>query len=318
VDFPPVYFSVDSASLPGAHFPVMRWRLAIASGLILAAAALCLFVVLPREPSFQGRSLSAWLAALDDGEGGRAIQWSPEPLKKLTQEQVEASQAVRQMGTNALPELFERLQTREGTLRSKKESVRDWLMREGFMRRSYAYESHTPAAEVRHRAALGIIALEPSAKPQVSKLVPLFNDAEFSKEAALVLASIAPAGLLPLQAEINKAPSWQSTCAVWALAHFRTNSDAIIPGILADLTNSDVGIRCRSAWTLTRIQIDPEVAVQALTNAAGQQDLRNLCLRALANYGTRAQSAVPFLVDQLRFHHILELAFFGARLLELG
>jgi len=173
----------------------MRRPVSTAIGVLLAAAALFLFILWPREPSFQGRSLSAWLAALDDGQGGRGMIWSTEPPTVPTREQLEASQAIREMGSKALPELLRMLQSKEPILYSMKEAVRGWLIRGGYVRAPHFYEMQTPAAVIHHQAALGLIALESSAKPKPSQLLPLFNNAEFGKETALVLASMAPQGV---------------------------------------------------------------------------------------------------------------------------
>ncbi len=48
------------------------------------------------------------------------------------------------------------------------------------------------------------------------------------------------------------------------------------------------------------LQTDPEVAGQALTKHADEEGMRFLCLNALANYGSRATSAVPFLMDMMQ------------------
>jgi len=86
----------------------------------------------------------------------------------------------------------------------------------------------------------------------------------------------------------------------------------IVPDILSGLTSKDVGFKNASVWALTRIQIDPDLAVRALTNAASDQAIRYLCLKAIGNYGAGATSAVPFLVDALHgprppdFHDVLE------------
>ena len=85
-----------------------------------------------------------------------------------------------------------------------------------------------------------------------------------------------------------------------------------MPDLLQGLTSKRPGFRTTCAWALTRIQTDPEVAVQALTNHADEEGMRYLCLKALANYGVRATSAVPFLIDMLqaqkrsRRHDVLE------------
>ena len=69
------------------------------------------------------------------------------------------------------------------------------------------------------------------------------------------------------------------------------------------ITNNDLSIRHSCAWALTRIQLDPEIAVPVLMKALGEDDLRALSLKALSNYGTRARSAVPALLEILHDPH---------------
>jgi hypothetical protein len=285
----------------------------MAGALLLAALAICIVIVWPREPHYHGRSLSAWLAALDDGEGGNGIVWDAKSPPAPTKQQLEAAEAVRQMGTNALPVLLRMLQTRESALVSIKQRLYVWLIQSGRARPAFQPDWHTAAARTRHLAALGIVALGQNAKRPASLIAPLFRKPEFSKEAGLVLASMGEPGLRPLQSAItNNLAPWEGVIAVWALAHFPTNGQAIVPDLLQGLTSKRPGFRTTCAWALTRIQTDPEVAVQALTNHADEVGMRYLCLKALGNYGPRATSAVPFLIDMLhsqkpsRRHDVLE------------
>ena len=278
----------------------MSRRFWIAGALLLAALGICIVIVWPREPRYHGRSLSAWLAALDDGEGGNGIVWDAKSPPAPTKQQLEAAEAVRQMGTDALPALLRMLQTRESALVSIKQRLYVWLIQSGRARPAFQPEWHTAATRTRHLAALGIGALGPNAKPPASLIVPLFRKPEFSKEAGLVLASMGEPGLRPLQSAItNNLASWEWDIAVWALAHFPTNGQAIVPDLLQGLASKRPGFRTTCAWALTRIQTDPEVAVQALMNHADEEGMRYLCLKALGNYGPRATSAVPFLIDML-------------------
>jgi len=278
----------------------MSRRFWIAGALLLAALGICIVIVWPREPRSHGRSLSTWLAALDDGEGDLAIVWDEKTPPALTRQQLEAAEAIRQMGTNALPALLRMLQTRESALVSIKQRLRWWLIQSGKARPMFQPDWHTASARTRHLAALGIAALGPDAKPPASLIVPLFRRPEYCKEAGLVLASLGQQGLQPLQSAItNKLAIWQGCVAIWALGHFPTNGQAIVPDLLQGLASKRPGFRTTCAWALTRIQTDPEVAVQALTNYVNEEGMRYLCLKALGNYGTRATSAVPFLIDML-------------------
>jgi hypothetical protein len=283
----------------------MTRRFGIAAGVLVAAVTVYLVVTWPGEPRYQGRSLSAWLAMLDDREGGNYIymRLDTQPPAAPTKEQLEAAEAVRQMGSKAVPELLRMLQTEEPAWRRVFRGLRVWLLRSQTPRPSTQADWSTAEATTRHRAALGLIALNPTDKPAVAQLLPLFKKPPLSQGAALVLASMGTQGLEPLRSEItNNRPTvpWGGGFAIWALAQFPTNGHAIAPYLVRDLTNARPRFPMVSAWALTRIQTDPEAAVQALTNHIEEPGMRDLCLKALANYGPRAKSAVPFLIDMVR------------------
>ncbi|HVV70244.1 MAG TPA: hypothetical protein VHI52_01905, partial [Verrucomicrobiae bacterium] len=202
-----------------------RYRIAVT--ILFLAAASCLFFLWPREPRFQGRPLSSWLAALDDGTGEKGITWSPNPPVVPTPRQLEAAVAVRGLGAKATTQLLAMLAAGEPVVRTFKEVVRQWSIRLRLagQPRQVQYERQTPATVMRHRAALGLLALDASARPSVSQLGELFANPELSKEAALVLASLGDEGLRPLIPFIRtNQTSWQAVCAVWALAQSPTNA----------------------------------------------------------------------------------------------
>src|SRR5437868_6199923 len=71
-----------------------------------------------KEPYYQGRSLSAWIRRLPaHGSSNPGVSWSRLTLNQLTPAELEAIQAVQQIGTNALPYLMTELQTRDIGLR---------------------------------------------------------------------------------------------------------------------------------------------------------------------------------------------------------
>ena len=146
------------------------------------------------------------------------------------------------MGTNALPDLLKMLQTKEPF------SISQWFQKLQFrfrLRHVYRYRAppvsgfDSPAARIRHRAALGIMALGPEAKPTIAQLTLLFNSQDFTRESALILASMGAQGLPPLQVAISNNPSsWQSVTAMWALAHFPSNGQASIPFCFKRITKN--------------------------------------------------------------------------------
>ena len=222
----------------------------------------------------------------------------PAPTKR----QLEAAAAVHQLGSNAIPELLRMLQTRDRFSAVSRRRIQQWLNRFHIRIPQLLDDEHTPAAGPRHRAALGFIALGSNVRPPISQLIPLFKDTDFSKESALVLADSGPEGLVPLREAItNTTPgNWQVLTAMWALSQFPTNEQVVLPAALHGVTNSDVGVRLCSIFILNRIQTEPQIEVEALTNCISDPMVAWSGLQAIGNYGTRATSAVPILVDRLK------------------
>ncbi|SPE60403.1 exported hypothetical protein [Verrucomicrobia bacterium] len=85
----------------------MQKRVKIALSVLLVAliSAMVLQASRSPEPVYQGRSLSSWIRLLDDGEpwaGFSFRSWRT----NLSIEQIEAAEAIRHIGTNALPFLL--------------------------------------------------------------------------------------------------------------------------------------------------------------------------------------------------------------------
>ncbi len=278
---------------------MMRRRYVIGLALLSLALASCLLLV--RQGSNR-HSLSGLLAALDDGKGQREISWDLTPPPLQTKTQLEAAEAIHRMGTNAIPELLEMLQTRDRLFATLRNSIQHWLGHFHLGVPQLLDDGHTPAARTRHRAALGFLALGPNVRPKIEQLIPLFKDTDFSKETALVLADSGPEGLVPLREAItNTIPgNWQVLTAMWAMAQFPTNEEAVLPAALHGVTNKDVGVRLCSIFVLNRIQTAPLIEVEAITNCITDPMTSALAFEAIRNYGTRATSAVPILVNLLK------------------
>src|SRR5205814_5346205 len=98
-------------------------------------------LLLPRgekEPVYQGRSLSSWVKQLDDGERAGGFAWRSWRTN-LTPEQIEAEDAIRHIGTNALPFLVPKVMKKEspfegvltGILGSKRQQEEVWRQNVG-------------------------------------------------------------------------------------------------------------------------------------------------------------------------------------------
>ena len=116
---------------------------------VLVAIGVATYALWPREPVYQGKKLSEWLEEADIGV------W-PRPTV------VPADEAIRQIGTNALPMIAQLLRARDSALKRKLLRVSYKVSFIGF---------HITAQNERHsRAITGCWALGPAAKPLVPEL----------------------------------------------------------------------------------------------------------------------------------------------------
>ena len=77
----------------------------------IIAAALAYYTLQSREPVYQGRRLSAWLDELTAGMTGPVSNGSPAVLENRHRK---AKEALRAIGTNALPQLVKYLPEKPG------------------------------------------------------------------------------------------------------------------------------------------------------------------------------------------------------------
>jgi hypothetical protein len=149
----------------------MSKRRKFASFLVLglAVAAIAFFARRQSGPMALGKPLSRWLVELDQQTPNKNAQ---------------ATQAVQQIGTNALPILLTMIQSRDPWL--TKQLTR--ITCEQTLNRLHL----SSARQQRRRALLAFRLLRSTAKPAIPALCELLSDRETGGDAAAALAMIGP------------------------------------------------------------------------------------------------------------------------------
>jgi hypothetical protein len=265
------------------------------SGFIpLAAILVCLFYFTPPariEPVYQRKTLTQWLKRLDDGE---AFGISSGSLPSFTREQIEAADAIRAIGTNALPCLLEDIQAHPSEkatwIRFNRKLDSLTMKRFGW---GFSMGEITSEDRIRWRAAQGLSALGPLAKPAVPELTHLLFTNYFHssiKEAAYALAGIGPDGIAVLTNAVQPTNEWSGMCAIWALGQHPATGTNAIPFLISATTSSSEGTACGAIQVLGLFQVDGEHVLPALKNAlnSSNADVRRDAARALAEFGAEA------------------------------
>ena len=224
-----------------------------------------------REPLYQGKRLSVWLEIAYKAKWSRT-HWPDN--ERPEQALMQAMQAIRHIGTNALPVLIDMLHAQDSRL---KEVMMTWAQKQKLVH--FHFKS---ADQRRWEAVWGYEALGPLARAQVPSLSDTLThdpSAEVRRAAACALGYIGPKARLA------------------APALFRATKDM------------DAGVRTCAVEALGRILPDPQRTIPVLV--AGLDDL---CLNVeeaaaigLGEYGPEARAAVPALVAMLATNNAAEL-----------
>jgi hypothetical protein len=259
-------------------------------GLVAAGAVMALFywtAIWCGEPRYKGRTLTHWLAVYQKAQVN-------------TPEEREAADAVRKIGTNALPYLLARLTYQMPAWRLKAVSAARHLPgpAEKWATSLMLGEDHLMAA------ASGFSLLGAQAAPAVPELVRLLGVEETLSAAKVVLLDIGKAAIPGLVAALtNRSNPFQiRVCAADLLGSVNVDSvDSRVVTVLASCLQDDPQVAEQAAATLARWNLEPTIAVPALMNAAGDGYylVREKAIWALERFGTNALPAVPVLTNLL-------------------
>jgi HEAT repeat protein len=213
-----------------------------------------------REPVYQGKPLSEWLKTYAKLRHGGD---HPPALMKL---EWKADEAVRQIGSNAIPTLLRLLKAKDSPLK---------LMLVGLAKRQHIIKIEFLPADRWNQAGFGgFEVLETNAQSAVPALIGIVNQNISHDSQSYTIETL---GLLGPAAK------------------------AAVPTLLQCATNADRNIRFQAILALGKIHAEPERFVPALTTALHDTDsnVRSLALGLLGRFGLDAKPAVPALIESL-------------------
>jgi len=250
------------------------------------------------EPVYQGKRLTWWLHRLDDGQ---AFGISSGELPSPTPRQLEAGEAIRAMGAGALPLLMEDIHARPD-----EDGFRNRLYRwsnahlPSFLSSQFFADDTGEEDRIRWRAAQGLAALGPAARPALPELERLLltNFWHSSiKEAAYALATLGPEGAGALTNSVQPQSEWSGMCAIWALGQHPAVGTNYIPFLISATASPSEGTAEGAIEVLGLFHADAGRVVPALTRflTGTNAELSGRAAVALGRFGRQAAPAVPFL-----------------------
>jgi hypothetical protein len=245
-----------------------------------------------KEPEYQGKTLSEWLVAmqadLSDEEEAAATRQSVDPAQLRNQKHEQAREAVRQMGTNAIPTLVDLLGVTDGNR---------WLVLRKLKSKELRSAIHAESAvnTVLSQMALDAFGiLGTNAAPAIPQIVKLFNKVDTCSEAAQALALLGPEGVAALTNGLSSKNNDIRGITIWAIGEKSgMDSNTMMRIMIDQLKDPHSGHHAEAARYLG--SKDPAVAIPALLPLLDDDYayVVDYAARSLSSYGPAAKAAIP-------------------------
>lgn len=256
------------------------------------------------SPTYHGRTLSAWIQRLPAASANRGISWGPMVQNPETAQELEAEDAVRHIGTNALPYLLTELHAKDGV---REQLLGFWTKVKDFSkqmisRRKPASSLPSPvnnemsSGELRHwNAARGFHALGPLGKSAIPELMPLLTNGFGSScpDAAYALSAMGPEGVAAMVPILtNNSPfmgDWAQMCEIWALGQTPSAGRLCVRELMALAQGTNNSLQWSAIWTLGQLKTNDDLIAPAVAAHLGDSgfNVRWACENALQNYGLK-------------------------------
>jgi HEAT repeat protein len=239
-------------------------------------------VTKPNEPLYQGKPLDDYL----DG------------FAKGNEEDLPISiEAVRHMGTNAIPRLHRLLHSRDYFLKNTAKRI---LVKIRWLK----FRARPEAWFVRKEAAIACQVLATNAEPLTPDLIDLLGDEAAGSDASYALALIGPAAVPALTNALASPDIRIQDNAIESLRNMSasyTNNAVIINAFITLLRSSNVDIRCMSADCVGKIRKEPGIVIPALIEnlTDTNTNVREWAGGAIISYGDQVKPFVPALLNDL-------------------
>ena len=264
---------------------------------VILALAVVLIVFRKRESEYQGRSLSEWLT---DFEGNT-------PEVRSSAKFLAAADAIRHIGTSALPYLIEQLRYNpDSKTQQALASGLDRLPQSIVPSNLDDWRSGQTGLDNAERAVIAIQILGTNALPALPELVRIAQDPASEDRAYRVvraLDNIGPQGIPALCQIVSNtnAPSPARHTAALTIGFFGTNSFEAVPFLIRCLDDPNEDVSVGATHALGQIRSVSPASVPALIRMLQDPSprKRGTAAQSLAHYGPEATPAIPALRQAL-------------------
>jgi HEAT repeat protein len=258
---------------------MMKGRILLVT-LVLVALGLAFWLAPSREPSYQGRRLSAWLYDLGMESG------DPNAIA-----------AIRTIGTNAVPYLVRALSYKPSIVRYESFKVANLVFYEALHLRKTPFVD--PAWRWCEGASHGFLTLGEAASNAVAPLGKLLGEPEVGWRASSALAAIGVPSVPVLTAALTNGSATARMSALWGLSFIGTNGRPAQPIVLSCLSDTNtvdgLSIRTIALTALSAMCLEPRTVVPVFTNFVDDPDfqVRVAAILYIGRFASEARFAAP-------------------------
>jgi hypothetical protein len=259
----------------------------------LALVGLLTLFSAEHQPTYKGRSLEHWLK----------VYGSPESYGKGAG--AEAEEALRSIGTNAVPFLLKWVAYETHPSRSKQFAITAISMLPLLKNHPWVKRWMNSTDSRLFRADVALAAFEvlgPSASfaiPQLASMAHGSTNPGPARRAVDALANIGPPAFQAVLGVVADPHADARFYAITALQSFGTNARPAIPILIASLTNT--ALASAASETLGHLKLETQLVVPALIEIAQTSDpiSQSWAISTISAFGTNALAAVPVLLPAL-------------------
>lgn len=254
--------------------------------LLLGVAAW--FALRPREPEYQGKTLSYWLEELTALQNWKQLDDSSS--EELHKRRSRAETALREMGTNAISHLLALI--RDGPKESRfRNKIEDLLDRQSLLDWRPAERSDRS-----WQAVEGFVALGPSAQPAIPGLVHLLKSDGTGVRASLCLVAIGPSAVPALTGVLSNSNPRVQQLALETLGDLGLDAREITPLLTAITSQAANPMAGTAMRVLSEVSENPEQFVPLFAQYIRDSKLAPDALFALTRVWPHG---IPFLLQAL-------------------
>jgi len=233
------------------------------------------------EPSYQGRTLSQWVDQTPEG-------WYVNST--------EAPEAIRRIGTNAIPTILKWISYESSPLRTR---IAMLLSRLHLQPRFTLYpEQRADHAEI----VFSILGPEARAAiPELTRLALTSSDDRRSHRCINSLSYLGPDALPSLLTIVTNNPLRSRAVAISRLPKFYQEARAFVPVLIQCVGDQDNGIALEAVEALGKLRVERSLVLPGLTYALRSPSVpvRLRAMNTIRSISSPTSEAVPFLLPML-------------------